>query len=217
MSIPSPPSSTRRRKRRAVQIFLLAFLVTLVFDFMAFSNRAANLAENAVSPVETDAVIVLTGGGHRLSTAAVLARDLNAPLFISGVNPESPDEDVAAAAGLDEDFMACCVTSGRSARTTAENGLEVAQWAIYNDHDRLVVVTSGYHMERALIELRSRMPDIKLSGFAVSSPVINERYWWKDLRSARRMSLEWAKWRVVSVRESLAGRRSGGQNSANSN
>lgn len=211
MADASPSRPEPKRRRHLGEAFALGILVAAVFDFLRFTDRAADAAQNAIAPPDADAVVVLTGGGARLATAADLARDKALPMFISGVNPDSSDEDVAAAAGLDEEWMACCVTSGRAARTTAENGREIAGWADEQGYDELIVVTSGYHLERALLELRRQMPDARLDGYAVASPVIDARRWWKDTASTRRMVLEWAKWRVVSVRESLAGGREGGQ------
>ncbi|MBB35765.1 MAG: hypothetical protein CME88_11215 [Hirschia sp.] len=208
------PTNVTSRPRGFVRLILIALVLFAAFDFLQFAERAAAASDNPLAPASADAVVVLTGGGARLTTAADLARANSLPLFISGVNPVSTDEDVAAAAGLDEDWMACCVTSGRRARTTAENGEEVAEWANVMGHDDLIIVTSGYHMERSLAEMRRYMPDTALHGYAVASPTIDARRWWKSTRSARRMIIEWSKWRVVTIRESLAGRAKGGQNSA---
>ena len=203
-----------RKRNLLLRSILFGLIFFLAADFITFAQRAADAADNAVAPPNADAVVVLTGGGARLATAAELARGMDLPMFISGVNPDSSDEDVAAAAGLDEAWMACCVTSGRLARTTAENGLEVAEWANETGYEELIIVTSAYHLERALLEMRAQMPVARLHGYAVTSPVIDARRWWRDVASARRMLIEWAKWRVVSVREGLAGNGSDGHNMA---
>lgn len=151
-----------------------------------------------------EAVVVLTGGGARIATAAQIANANGLPLFISGVHRDAKAEEVALAAGVDQTFFDCCVTLGYNAATTAQNGDEVAGWARQENYDRFLVVTSSYHMERALMELRSAMPEARLTGYSVVSPTIDPGNWWRDARSAKRMLLEWIKWRVVSMRESLS-------------
>ncbi len=189
-----------------VRLGLLTLSLLLVVDMVRFGHRAETAVKNAPTLTAAEAIVVLTGGGARIARSVEMATELELPLFVSGVNPDVKSEDVARAAGVDEAFFACCVTLGRKAKTTAENGIEIAAWARAHSHDEIVVVTSSYHLERALLELQRAMPEAALTGYAVVSPVIRTDKWWTDARSARRMVLEWAKWRVVSLRESLAGR-----------
>lgn len=177
---------------------LLLFLLGL--DFVSFSNRAASFSRQSENISKFDAVVVLTGGQNRISRAVEIAQDQDLPLFISGVFEEATPEEVATAANVDPAFFECCSTLGYKAKTTHENGEEVRDWAIQNQHNSLIVVTSDYHMERALLELKSAMPKIKLIGQAIQSPHINTAAWWENLRSTRRMILEWGKWRIVKIR-----------------
>lgn len=201
-------SDTPRRslRLRILRYLVLALAVLALLDMISFANRADKASLTAPDTSNADAVVALTGGGARIARSAEIAQDLNVPLFVSGVNPDVASEDVARAAGVDETYFDCCVTLGRQARTTAENGKEAAAWAREHGHDQIVLVTSSYHLERALLELQRAMPEASLIGYAVISPTIRSKNWWMDFRSAKRMTLEWAKWRVVHVRETLAGR-----------
>ena len=54
------------------------------------------------------------------------------------------------------------VTLGRVAATTRGNAAETAGWARANGVQRLIVVTAGYHMPRALLELHRALPEVEL-------------------------------------------------------
>ena len=180
-----------------------ALLILSFADFSAFCNRAARIADIAPDAPQADAVLALTGGGRRISEAASLAKARQLPLFISGAHPDSPADDVAAANQIDASFMACCVTLGRNARTTTQNGQEIAAWARAQGYDEFVLVTSHYHIDRALSEAQRALPEAIFHGYAVASPLIDAQNWWRDGASFQRMLLEWSKWRVISLRDWL--------------
>ncbi|WP_237217276.1 YdcF family protein, partial [Falsiroseomonas oryziterrae] len=54
------------------------------------------------------------------------------------------------------------VTLGRAAATTVGNAAETAAWARLHGMRTLRVVTAGYHMPRALVELRRALPEVEL-------------------------------------------------------
>src|SRR4029077_13085611 len=81
------------------------------------------------------------------------------PLLISGVHVDTRPEDIARIAEVDIKDIKCGVTLGRAAASTEGNGFEVAEWARKHHVTRIVVVTSEYHMDRAMLELRRAMPE----------------------------------------------------------
>ena len=58
--------------------------------------------------------------------------------------------------------MTARITLGRTATTTLGNAEETAEWARMHRLRSLIVVTAGFHMPRALLELRRAMPDTVL-------------------------------------------------------
>jgi uncharacterized SAM-binding protein YcdF (DUF218 family) len=182
------------------RIIALILISLLVWDFNSFCVRAGNSGQDINTlPSQQHAVVTLTGGRTRILAASELAKNLSLPLFISGVHEDATPDEVAEAAGVDPAFFQCCATLGYKARTTHGNGVEISEWADSQNYSRLIVVTSNYHLERALVELGNAMPNADLTGFAVASPAINPNAWWKSPRSAKRMAQEWFKWRIVKA------------------
>ncbi len=179
----------------------LAFVVLITFaaGFALFVREARSFTP--AGPVQADAIVVLTGGPNRVATGVeLLEADQGTRLLISGVNPGSPVADIASAAGASDALFACCVDVGPTAADTEGNALETAAWASEHDYDRLIVVTSDYHMPRALLELQAAMPDTRLIAHAVPAPAP-----WRNPDEARRWLTEYVKYAAVFVRERISG------------
>ena len=70
-------------------------------------------------------------------------------------------------------------------------------------YDDLIVVTSDYHMPRSLVEIRGQLPGVKLTPYAVSTPSLDNRHWWRATVTARRMTLEYLKYLTALGREGI--------------
>lgn len=177
---------------------LAALLVVAALDFLAFRGR---LIEAAPTPdPRGDAIIALTGGsGLRISAGVrLLEEGRGERLLISGVNPDITRDELAERAGGSAELYACCIDFGYEAESTAGNAREAAAWAGAHDYRSLVVVTSDYHMPRALWHLGRAMPDTALIPAPVSTR-IDPASAFTDPRSFRGLVQEWFKWRVTSL------------------
>ena len=100
-------------------------------------------------------------------------------------------------------WLGCCVDVGHEALNTVGNAEETRAWAADRGYRSLLVVTSSYHMPRAMLELRRHMPDVRL----IAAPVVTERLQdmrlWNDLPLLRTLGQEYAKFLVAYVRASL--------------
>ncbi len=195
---------------RILVVVIVATLAAATWDFVSFVDRAdraipaaasLDAATPAADPIQADGVTALTGASNaRIKAGVEIANELRVPLLISGVHIDTSAADIAAIVGVRETEIRCCVTLGRAAATTEGNGAEVAEWARRHRMTRLVVVTSEYHMDRALIELRRAMPEGEFVPYAVQTTHVRPRDWYRDSATAKRLFEEWMKFRVASVR-----------------
>lgn len=185
---------------RALVILVAAALLVAGYDFSRFVARA-DRAVTPDPPIDAQAITALTGASNARIVAAVqLADSLQLPLLISGVHVDTSESDIAEIAGVKVTEIQCCVTLGRAAATTEGNGSEVAEWARRHGVTRLIVVTSEYHMDRALLELRRAMPEGHFIPHAVTTTKVRPTDWYRDPATARRLIEEWAKYRVATIR-----------------
>lgn len=186
---------------RVLALALVLFVGVAAWDFEHFVSRVARTTP-AVEPVpgEADAVAALTGASDARIIAAVnLAQRLRAPLLISGVHIDTSAADIAHIAKAPVEQITCCVTLGRTAATTVGNGAEVAEWARRHNLSHIVIVTSNYHMERAMLEMRRSMPEAHFIPYAVASSRTPADDWWRDPETARRLFEEWLKFRTSAM------------------
>lgn len=121
-------------------------------------------------PAHADGIVALTGGAGRVELGLKLLEDGRADrLLISGVGAPATFPELAHLAGTDP-ALAPRVTLGRTAHSTRGNARETAAWAQTWAISSLFVVTSFYHMPRALAEMRAALPAVTLYPVPVTPP-----------------------------------------------
>jgi uncharacterized SAM-binding protein YcdF (DUF218 family) len=151
-----------------------------------------------------DGIVVLTGGSSRVADAVdLLASGYGKRLLISGVHWQTGTGELSRSLRDNKSWLACCVDLDYSAVDTRGNASETRRWAQERGFRSLIVVTSNYHMPRAIVELSHSMPDVLLIPF----PVIGEKWrnepWWSSGAAARLLVTEYAKFLAAGVRVHL--------------
>lgn len=137
--------------------------------FAAFDRSARRAARE---PPQADAIVALTGGADRVDTALTLLAAGQAPLLlISGVGRGTDLPELSRHAPL-APGQAARVTLGRAATTTVGNAEETAAWARARGVTSLIVVTAGYHMPRAILEIGRALPGVTLYAVPVRPPAL---------------------------------------------
>lgn len=151
---------------------LLALLLGAGWS-LGFAGFLGAARQAEALPAQADGIVVLTGGADRVAAGLHLLEEGRAPaLLISGAGPRSDLGAIAHGTGLDAAGLATRVALGHEARTTLGNAAETAAWARRLGARSLVVVTAGYHMPRALLELGRALPGVVLHPAPVQSPVL---------------------------------------------
>jgi uncharacterized SAM-binding protein YcdF (DUF218 family) len=126
-------------------------------------------------PPFTDGIVALTGGAGRVELALrLLASGQADRLLLSGIGGGTELATLGRLAGVDTAGFTDRVTLGRYAASTRGNGVETAAWAEQNRIKSLIVVTAGYHMPRALAELRQALPDVRLYALPVYPVAVHQ-------------------------------------------
>lgn len=175
----------------AVVVFLGGFLL-----FAAGIPRTKSLPPHAA-----DGIVALTGGASRISDAMeLLADNRGKRLLISGVNPATKPGELIRLTPEYEKLFSCCIDLGHQALNTTGNATEISQWSRALGFHSLIVVTSSWHMPRALLELRREMPDTELIPYSVVTDRMREEPWWTNAQTARLLMLEYLKYLAAAVR-----------------
>jgi len=189
--------------RAAVVAGLAVVFVAASAGFVGF---VAQLRGAEIEPAgHADGIVVLTGGSSRVSDAMeLLAGGYGKRLLISGVHPTNAASDISRSLTDNQSLLSCCVDLDRSAVNTRSNAAETRRWAHERGFKSLIVVTSNYHMPRAIVELSHAMPDIALIPFAVVGDKWRDEPWWTSGATVRLLLSEYVKYVAAEVRVRLA-------------
>jgi len=122
-------------------------------------------------PPHCDGIAVLTGGQNRIETAFTLMHQGYArQLLISGVGPHATIAQLSPSPNttIPPDRIAL----GRHAVTTLGNAMEVADWTRRHNLHTVLIVTAGYHLRRAILDMQRAAPNVQFSGYPVRPPAL---------------------------------------------
>ena len=153
---------------------------------------------------KADGIVVLTGAASRIPDAIeLLAAERGKRLLITGVHRATSAREIARLTPLYSKFFTCCVDLDRSALNTFGNAIQAKRWARERNFNSLIVVTSNWHMPRAMAELAHQLPDVTLIAFPVISEKVKTEPWWSNIDTARFLVAEYLKYLFALTRMSL--------------
>jgi len=138
-------------------------------------------------------IVVATGSGGRIQAGtSLMLNGLAKRMLISGTGSGVSLEDIRKLAnevGTDhariDALFDCCVDLGPEALDTKGNAIETRTWAEARGLGEILLVTSDFHIPRALIEFRRAMPGINVLPYAVPTSGLGvdengRTMWWRN-------------------------------------
>ena len=189
--------------RRTILLIVALAVLGLGVGFVWFIGRVTG--DDTAADRKAEGIVVLTGGALRINDAIeLLAAGRGQRLLITGVNPTTHTAELARLTPRYGRLFSCCIDLDHSALNTSGNAIETRRWTRERGFRSLLVVTSAYHMPRAIAELSHELPDVALIEF----PVLTEREraepWWSNPTSARLVISEYLKFVYAVIRMHVA-------------
>jgi len=177
-------------------------LLVLTGGFFWFATQVPS--EEVSLDHNADGIVVLTGAATRIPDAIeLLAAERGKRLLITGVHRDTSKREIARLTPLYARYFACCIDLDRSALNTFGNALEIKRWAREHNFNSLIVVTSNWHMPRAMAEVRHQLPDVNLTAYPVLSQRVKADPWWSSVDTARVYLSEYLKYLFALLRMRL--------------
>jgi len=168
-------------------------LVLLIIGFIVFANGVDR--EHSEPQRSADGIAVLTGGMSRIDEAMKLLAEGKAKrVLITGVNRTTTTEELKELASQGDQYFTCCVDIDKEARNTIDNATETSEWVALHHYGSIIVVTSNYHMPRALAELARVMPGVTLIPYSVVDNNVHLERWWTYPGTTRLLLSEYLKY-----------------------
>ena len=177
-------------------------VILLGGGFLWFVSQIAS--EEVTLDTKADGIVALTGAAARIPDAIeLLATDRGKRLLITGVHRATSSKEIARVTPLYSRYFTCCIDLDRTALNTFGNALETRRWARQHNFNSLIVVTSNWHMPRAMAELEHQLPDVTLTPYPVISEKVKSEPWWSTLVTARFLFAEYLKYILAIARMHL--------------
>lgn len=198
---------TMKRSISMKRFFYIVLFFILTFLSVGFVSYFSALARyDQVEITSVDAAIVLTGGPDRLTDAArLLSTGVTKHLLISGVGGRADLDDLVRVAPSLAPYSSCCVDLGHQAQNTRGNAEEAALWARDKNYKSLAIVTAGFHLPRAMLEVRALLPDRTLYPYRAGLP-IREQLFYGRFSTLYAIALEPIKYMAALVRINISKR-----------
>ena len=181
---------------------LVGGLVVLGLGFFWFVTQVPD--EEVRLSERADGIVVLTGAASRIPDAIELLTSARGQrVLITGVHRTKTAKEIATLTSQNERVFRCCVDLDRSALNTLGNALETKRWARERNFHSLIIVTSNWHMPRAMAEIEHQIPEAKLIPYPVVSEKIKGEPWWTSSGTARILLSEYLKYVFAVVRMRL--------------
>jgi len=175
--------------------------LAFVLGFLWFAARVPT--GDVTLAGSTDGIVVFTGDSARVSEAIeLLAHGHGQRLLISGASPSTTATEISRLNPEFARWIRCCVDFDRSLNTLG-NAVETRRWAERRRFRSLTVVTSDYHMPRAMAELAHQLPRTRLVAFPVTSDRLRAERWWANGPAIRLLLSEYVKYIVAQARMRL--------------
>ena len=150
-------------------LLVLALLVLGVL-FVDFVYKTFSLSQR---DVQTDAIVVLTGGRGRVEEGVKLYKaGEGRMLFLIGVDPLVQKRELYTGKGAEN------VILEKASRNTLENALYARDLITGHKVTSIKLITSRYHMKRATLIFRNALAkDIAIYPHPVDSKNLKEEWW----------------------------------------
>ena len=196
-----PASALRRGIGWGAAVVCVSVPLVLALGFLWFVSRVP--AGSVKLTGTTDAIVVLTGDAARVSEAIeLLANRRGQRLLISGASPTTTATEISRLNPEFARWVRCCVDFDRSLNTLG-NAIETRRWVERRRFRSLTVVTSDYHMPRAMAEIAHQLPRARLVPFPVTSDRLRAEHWWANGPAMRLLLSEYLKYIVAQARMRL--------------
>jgi uncharacterized SAM-binding protein YcdF (DUF218 family) len=179
-----------------VRLIFDGLLFLMVLFFIGFAVFASGIDREPRETVRSaDGITVLTGGADRIDQAMkLLAQGKAKRVLITGVYRATTKEELKQLASQGDQYFACCVDIDKEARNTIDNATETAEWVAQRQFHSVIVVTSNYHMPRALAELGRAMPTVVLIAYPVIDKNVHLDHWWTYPGTTKLLMSEYLKY-----------------------
>ncbi len=183
--------------KKIILYFLPLIIFFILIDYFFFYKKISNY-KNDIGISKN--LIVLTGGNHRVKKTLSIFFKIKNPdkkLFISGVGPgfnKNILKHLTKQYKNNLKIVECCITFEDVSKNTYSNAKESLKWVQSQNISTFILLTSNYHMPRAILEFKNVFIDYEIKPYVL---IDTNNKWYMNLIN---FISEYFKFKVAFVR-----------------
>ena len=97
-------------------------------------------------------------------------------------------------------MVECCIELESISKDTYSNASETYKWTKKNDINNIILITSNYHMPRAILEFKNRMPNQQIFTYPITPKNHDIKHWLNSSDTFSLIFFEYSKLLIASLR-----------------
>ena len=188
-------------------IFLLTSIFTLFFiELNNFKNNILYLTK--YNDIESPNIVILTGGANRIKDGLKIIQDfknsknINYKILVSGTGIGFTKSSLKKKLGpnFNSQLIQCCIDLDGVSKNTLTNASETFKWTNKNNIKEFILITSNYHMPRAILEFKNVMPNLKIYTYAITPKKHDIENWLNSFQTFSLVFTEYCKFIIAGLR-----------------
>ena len=195
------------------RIFKIFFIFLLTSMFTLFFIELNNFKKNILSltkynNIESPNIVILTGGANRIKDGLKIIQDfknsknINYKILVSGTGMGFTKSSLKKKLGpnFNSQLIQCCIDLDGVSKNTLTNASETFKWTSKNDIKEFILITSNYHMPRAILEFKNVMPNLKIYTYAITPKKHDIENWLSSYQTFSLVFTEYCKFIIAGLR-----------------
>ena len=195
------------------KIFKFLFIFFLTSTSTIFFIELYNFKENILSfskknNKQSPNIVILTGGTNRIKDGLKIIKDFKIPkiikykILVSGTGMGFTKSSLKKKLGpnFNSHLIQCCIELDSVSKNTLTNASETFKWTSKNDIKEFILITSNYHMPRAILEFKNVMPNLKIYTYGITPKKHDIENWLSSYQTFNLVFIEYCKYIVASLR-----------------
>ena len=191
-------------------IFLISCILAIFFIQLFFFKEKV-LSFQKYNNTKSSNIVILTGGTNRIKDGLNIinhfdkSKRTNFKILVSGTGKGFSKNSLIKQIGpnFNPKLVECCIYLDSVSKDTLTNAIETSKWANRNDLKEFILITSNYHMPRAILEFKNVMPNHKIYTFPITPRKHNIKEWMRSYETFSLIFKEFCKYIVSNLRIKL--------------